>query len=80
MPLMLSLMQSLMDACNNSSSTIFPQDGAAVENNNSDVDVSSGIQQWELDSAAATEQQLYSGENMHAYPRFGAEVALAPVH
>ncbi len=61
------------------SNTISPQDGAVVENNDSDVDASSGIQQWELDSAAATKQQLYLVENMRASPRIGAEVALAPV-
>ncbi len=49
-----------------------------MENNDSDVNASSGIQQWELDSAAVTEQQLYLVENMHASPRIGAEVALAP--
>jgi hypothetical protein len=36
------------------------------------------IQQCELDSSAATKQQLYLVENMHASPRIGAEVALAP--
>ncbi len=61
------------------SNTIFPQYQAPVENNDSDVDFSSGIQQLELDSAAGTKQQLYSVENMHASPRIGAEVALAPV-
>ncbi len=50
-----------------------------MENNDSDIDASSGIQQWELDSAAATKQQLYSVENMHPSPTSGAEVALAPV-
>jgi hypothetical protein len=65
--------------CNESSNTISPQHGAPVENNNSDVNFSSGIQQWELDSAAATKQQLYSVENIHASPRIEAEVALAPV-
>jgi hypothetical protein len=50
-----------------------------VENNDSDVDFSYGIQQWELDSAAATRQQLYLVENMYASPRIGAKVALAPV-
>jgi hypothetical protein len=39
----------------------------------------SGIQQWELDSAAATKQQLYLVEIMHAAPKIGAEVALAPI-
>ncbi len=65
--------------CKEPSNTISPQHGAPVENNDSDVDFSSGIQQWELDSAAATKQQLYSVENMHASPRIGAAVALAPV-
>jgi hypothetical protein len=37
------------------------------------------IQQWELDSAAATKQQLYLVENMHASPKIEAEVALAPI-
>jgi hypothetical protein len=64
---------------NKPSNTIFPQDGAGVENNDSDIDASYGIQQWELDSAAATEQQLYLVENIHASPRIRAEVALAPV-
>ncbi len=50
-----------------------------MENNDSDVNFSSGIQQWELDSAAATKQQLYLVENMHVSPRIRAEVALAPV-
>jgi hypothetical protein len=65
--------------CNNPSNTISPQDGTAVENNDSDVDASSGIQQWELDIAAATKQQLYLVENMHASPRIEAKVAFAPV-
>ncbi len=65
--------------CNTTSNTISQQHGTAVENNDSDVNFSSGIQQWELDSAAATKQQLYLVENMHASPRIGAEVALAPV-
>jgi hypothetical protein len=47
---------------------ISPQDGAAVENNDCDVDASCGIQQWELDSAAATKQQIYSDENRNAIP------------
>jgi hypothetical protein len=63
--------------CNKPSNT--PQHGAPVENHDRDVDFSPGIQQWELDSTAATEQQLYLVENMHASPRIGAEVALAPV-
>jgi hypothetical protein len=45
-----------------------------VENNDSDVNFSP-----ELESAAATKQQPYLVENMHASPRIGAEVALAPV-
>jgi hypothetical protein len=61
------------------SNIISPQHGALVENNDSDVIFSSGIQQWELDNTAATKQQLYLVENMHASPRIGAEVALAPV-
>jgi hypothetical protein len=44
--------------CEEPSNTISPQDGAAVENNDCDVDASCGIQQWELDSAAAIEQQI----------------------
>ncbi len=60
------------------SNTISPQDGAAVENSDCDVDASCGIQQWELESAAATEQQIYSDENRNAIPRNKAEVALAP--
>ncbi len=60
------------------SNTISPQDGAAVENNDCDVDASCGIQQWELDSAAGTEQQIYSDENRNAIPRNKAVVALAP--
>ncbi len=66
--------------CDKPSNTISPQHGAPVEINDSDADFSSGIQQWELDSAAATKQQLNLVENMHASPRIGAEVALAPVH
>ncbi len=50
-----------------------------MENNDSDVNLSSGIQQWDLDSAAVTKQKLYPVENMHASPRIGAEVVLAPV-
>jgi hypothetical protein len=49
-----------------------------VENNDCDVDASCGIQQWELDSAAATEQHIYSDKNRNAIPRNKAEVALAP--
>jgi hypothetical protein len=52
---------------------------AAVENNDcGDFDASCGIQQWELDSAAVTEQQIYSDENRNAIPRNKAEVALLP--
>jgi hypothetical protein len=40
------------------SNTISPQDGAAVENNDCEFDASCGIQQWELDNAAATKQQI----------------------
>jgi hypothetical protein len=64
---------------NKPSNTISTQHGAPVENNDSDFDFSSGIQQWELNSAAATEGQLYSVKNMHASLRIGAKVALAPV-
>ncbi len=39
-------------------------------------DASCGIQQWELDSTAATEQQIYPDENRNAIPRNEAEVAL----
>jgi hypothetical protein len=60
------------------SNTISPQDGAAVDNNDCDFEASCGIQQWELDSAAATEQQIYSDENRNAIPRNKAEVALLP--
>ena len=65
--------------CNKPSNTISPQHGAPVENNDSDVDFSSGIQRWDLDSTAVTKQQLYLVEKMHVYPRIGAEVSLAPV-
>jgi hypothetical protein len=65
--------------CNEPLNTISPQQGAPVKNNDRDVNFSSGIQQWELDSAAATKQQLYLVEKMHASPRIGAEAALAPV-
>ncbi len=65
--------------CDKPSNTISPQHGAPVENNHSDVDFPSGMQQLELDSAAATKQQLYLVENMHASPRIRAQVALAPV-
>jgi hypothetical protein len=41
---------------NKPSNTLSPQHGAAMENNDSDVDLSSGIQQWDLDSAAATKK------------------------
>ncbi len=64
--------------CKEPSNTISPQDGAAVENNDCDVNTSCGIQQWELDRAAATKQQIYLDENMNAIPRYEAEVALAP--
>jgi hypothetical protein len=64
--------------CKEPSNTISPQDGAAVENNDCDVNASCGIQQWELDSAAATKQQIYSAENRNAIPRNKTEVALAP--
>jgi hypothetical protein len=56
---------------NKPSNAISSQDGAAVENNDSDVNASSGIQQWESNSAAATKQQLYSVEIMHASPGSG---------
>ncbi len=49
-----------------------------MENNDCKVDASCGIQQWELDSAAATKQQNYSDENRNAIPRNKAKVALAP--
>jgi hypothetical protein len=49
-----------------------------VEKNDCDVNASCGIQQWELDSAAATEQQIYLDENRNAIHRNKAEVALAP--
>ncbi len=60
------------------SNTISSQDGAAVEKNDCDVDASCGIQQWELDSAAATKQQIYLDENRNAIHRNKAKVALAP--
>jgi hypothetical protein len=60
------------------SNTVSPQDGAAVKNNDCDVNASCGIQQWELDSAAATKQQIYLDENRNAIPRNKAEVALLP--
>ncbi len=60
------------------SNTISPQDEAAVENNDCDFNSSCGIQQWELDSDAATKQQIYSDENRNAIPRNKAEVALLP--
>jgi hypothetical protein len=47
-----------------------------VENNDCDFNTSCGIQQWELDSAAAIKQQIYSDENRNAIPRNKAEVAL----
>jgi hypothetical protein len=49
-----------------------------MENNDYDFNASCGIQQWELDSNAATEQQIYSNENRNAIPRTKAEVALLP--
>ncbi len=64
--------------CKEPSNTISLQDGAAAENNDCDVDASCGIQQWELDTAVATEQQIYSDENRNAIPRNKAEVALLP--
>jgi hypothetical protein len=64
--------------CKEPSNTVSPQDGAAVENNDCYVNASCRIQQWELDSAAATEQQIYSEENSNAIPRNKVEVALAP--
>jgi hypothetical protein len=60
------------------SNTISPQDGAAVENNDCDVNTSCGTQQWELDSTAATKQHIYLDENRNAIPRNKAEVALLP--
>ncbi len=39
---------------NEPSNTISPQHGAPVENNDGDVNFSSGIQQWEMNSAAAS--------------------------
>ncbi len=64
--------------CKEPSNTISLKDGAAVENNDCDFDASCGIQQWELDSDAATEEQIYSDENRNAIPRTAAEVALLP--
>ncbi len=64
--------------CKEPSNTISPQDGAAVENNDCDVNASCGIQQWELDSATETKQQIYLDENRKAIPRNKAEVALLP--
>ncbi len=49
-----------------------------MENNDCDFDASCGIQQWELDSAAVTKQQIYSDENRNAIPMNEAEVALLP--
>ena len=49
-----------------------------MENNDCDVNASCGIQQWELDSAAVTKQQIYSDENRNAIPRNEAEGALLP--
>ncbi len=64
--------------CEEPSNTIFPQDEAAVENNDCDVVASCGIQQWELYIAASTKQQIYFDENKNAIPRNKAEVALLP--
>ena len=64
--------------CKEPSNTISPQDGAAVENNDFDFDASCGIQQWELDSAAETKEQISLDENRNAIPRNEAEVALSP--
>ncbi len=64
--------------CKEPSNTFPPHDGAAVENKNCDFDASFGIQQWELDSAAVTKQQIYSDENRNAIPTNKAEVALLP--
>jgi hypothetical protein len=64
--------------CKEPLNTISPQDGTAVENNDCDFDASCVIQQWELDSTAATKQQIYSDENRNAIPRNKAEVALLP--
>ncbi len=64
--------------CEEASNTISPQDGAAVENNDCDVNASCGIQQWELDRAAATAEQIYSDENRNAIPRNEAKGALSP--
>ena len=49
-----------------------------MENNDCDFNTSCGIQQWELDSTAATKQKIYLDENRNAIPRNKAEVALAP--
>jgi hypothetical protein len=49
-----------------------------VENNDCDVNTSCETQQWELDSAAVTKQQIYLNENRNAIPWNKAEVALAP--
>ncbi len=49
-----------------------------MENNDCDVNASCGIQQWELDNAAATKQQIYLDDNRNTIPRNKAEVALAP--
>ena len=49
-----------------------------MENNDCDVDASCGIQQWDLDSAAATKHIIYSDENRNAIPKNKAEVALLP--
>jgi hypothetical protein len=64
--------------CKEPSNIISTQDGAAVENNYCDFNASCGIQQWELDSAAVTKQQITLDENKNAISRNKAEVALLP--
>ncbi len=49
-----------------------------MENNDCDFDASCGIQQWELDSPAVIEQQIYLDENKNVIPSNKAEVALLP--
>ncbi len=49
-----------------------------MENNDCDFGASCGIQQWELDSAAVSKQQIYLDKNRNAIPRNKAEVALLP--
>jgi hypothetical protein len=46
-----------------------PRWSSSREKNDCDFDSSCGIQQRELDSAAATEQQIDSDENRNAIPR-----------